>query len=243
MSKHMGNQPRLRQQKLPGATDIIPSQCIDKQPSNTIQTTPHNGTIHKLKSKIVIKGQVKINLPWGGSIFESPPPSCTCTRILFNNVNGIQNHTSDKDFSSIMEMTHNLQIDILALAETNLAWRNPELRYKTLNTVKRFWKQARLITSSAATQYTTNYQRGGTAIALGGRLGSRTTPNQDNGLGRWSEANRQSAGRKAKRYRSYARTEYVKKMAARPATTRRTHSNGTCYESKAYGNRTQGSKY
>jgi hypothetical protein len=128
----------------------------------------------------------KTNIPWGNHLSETK--GRTHCRILFLNVNGL---TSKNNYAKLFEIGEESvynDIDIVCLVETKQNWQHKQARRSCECISKRYFNQAKFISSSAVTHDMTNtYLPGGTATIVGDPFHSRICKEtSDDELGRWS---------------------------------------------------------
>ena len=110
------------------------------------------------------------------------------TRIFFQNIYGLKLTQTGIDLSKILVQADGTELDIIGLAETNVAWKRHQATTQLQNECTRLWQRAKTV-AAGSTQYQqdTLKQYGGTALIVRGRWTSRCLgAKTDETLGRWS---------------------------------------------------------
>ena len=111
-------------------------------------------------------------------------------RIMFQNINGFgcskEDETKTKGFYDLMKSS---EVDIYAMAETNVDWRRVSKKYTIWDQTKEWFET--VSTSASYNQhdrYKKPYQPGGTAVVTQGDMALRVMNNEQdiNKMGRWS---------------------------------------------------------
>ena len=106
------------------------------------------------------------------------------TRIIFQNVNGLELTSHGHTMELICDSMRRHLIGIACLCETKKI-SNITPAYKLNNIVSKFWKQKKIVTSESITKWSTVYKLGRTVIITPTSLSTRViTSREDNeGLG------------------------------------------------------------
>jgi exonuclease III len=127
----------------------------------------------------------KSNISWGNHLSETK--GRTHCRILFINVNGLNHKNNYAKLFEIGEEAVYNDIDIVCMVETKQNWQNKHARRSCECISKRYFNQAKFITSSAVTPDDGLYLPGGTATIVGDPFNSRICKEtSDDALGRWT---------------------------------------------------------
>jgi hypothetical protein len=123
---------------------------------------------------------------WG----DSPSvKSANHVRFFFQNVNGLPFGHPHQAIIDALTPLHELEPDYIGLAETNLDFTKPNIRYATSNGFKKiFDRSTKLSFSTSSLEFKSSYKPGGTLTAAVGSWCSRVSDSDQDqhGLGRWS---------------------------------------------------------
>ena len=126
-------------------------------------------------------------LLWGDDPLQVTNVGC---RLISQNSNGISKNENYTKAHEIGEAARAIKADIVGLSETNLNWKERNVKAIVATTLRRYWKQIKTAFSSSDRTFDgTEYQPGGTALIVGQPWSGRATMQDDtSGLGRWTEA-------------------------------------------------------
>jgi len=160
--------------RVEGQQPQIPA-AIAIQTESPIPPETHQTTIQRSRH----------NQPWGDSI--SLPKSLTTLRVVSRNVNSLSPQQDYVQWKAAASALQNIEADVIALQETNLAW-NKAHRRRIRQIFHQVASAAVISTANSAEINTDNHQRGGTMQAIVGNWTPRTvsTGTDESGLGRWS---------------------------------------------------------
>ena len=99
------------------------------------------------------------NNEWGNTI-DTPPPT-SCTRLFFQNINGIPHHDLTTTAHILGQFMNTYYISYLGLTETNLDWAAPKVKPTIISTLKKYNKQQHINTAQTSIHFDTPYQPGG----------------------------------------------------------------------------------
>ena len=111
------------------------------------------------------------------------------TRISSLNINGLALSNTGGKLQSVLLHTHEYNIDIFALQETQIDTQNQEVKnicYQETQKLSNLSHRPKLTISSSPVACVSYYKAGGTAILSAGRISSRRTQSGTDWLGRWS---------------------------------------------------------
>ena len=115
-----------------------------------------------------------------------PQKSHTSIRILLQNPNGISHDDECFDFKLYMEQMNSLYVDIIALSETNINWKDYSVYKHTSHHRKTTFVHSQHIPSSSARTFDTPYQPGGCSLTICNHVTGRYHSSYSDPLGRWS---------------------------------------------------------
>ena len=116
------------------------------------QTQPSTPPIHTYNQEL-----------FGNPILQK---SNTALRILLQNPNGISYEDECFEFKLYLEQMKSLQVDVIALSETNINWRDYSVYKHTTHHWKTTFIHSQHIPSSSTRTFNTPYQPGGCSITL-----------------------------------------------------------------------------
>ena len=114
------------------------------------------------------------------------PKPKNITRIYYTNVNGISPLHQYEQFKQILDNITNLQTDIIAFAEHNLAVDQSKTRYDLTSTIKKHLPNSRTISSTSEIQFPTAYKPGGCLTIATSSIQSRINLHGSDRFGRWT---------------------------------------------------------
>jgi hypothetical protein len=123
---------------------------------------------------------------WGDTATTKPENHI---RFFFQNVNGLPSRQQQRSILTKIGPLHDLQTDIIGLAETNLEFNNANNRYATSNAFRQlFDRSTNVSTTTSAVPFKRAYKPGGTLTAAVGKWCSRIESSGEDPykLGRWS---------------------------------------------------------
>ena len=147
------------------AMKITPTQVVPKAVENTV-----------------------MNIPYGDNSLESK--GINLMRFVLVNMHGMQEHNGYAKVKEIGEAMVRHQADFGAFTETQRNWSIKELQNKIHSKLKPYFKQSKMVTSSAdpvAKHKDEEYQLGGTCLIIGDPFVGRVCETKtDTTLGRWN---------------------------------------------------------
>ena len=121
--------------------------------------------------------------PFGHPITSKHPSS---PRILLQNPNGISSNDDCFQYKLYMEQMKSLDVDIIALSETNINWKHYQV-YKHIQLHRKTtFTHSFHIGSSSSKTFDTPYQPGGCSLTLCDHTSGRYHSSLADPLGRWS---------------------------------------------------------
>ena len=108
-------------------------------------------------------------------------------RVYVQNPNGVKSKGAYFDDTVALKQLKQLEVDIIALPETNCNWKHKLTNAQWNNQVKRIWKHAKIFNSSInSVDPAKAYNRGRVSIIVTNKWASRVVDSRTDYLGRWS---------------------------------------------------------
>ena len=165
------------------------------------------------------KEKAKINnVHFGDAIGQHPQKKST--RILFQNVNGLELSTTSHTLLTTCIRMQDSQIDIACMAETNTNWNDYKGKRQLNRIVCKQWKRAYITTSNIENKATPLYQSGGTAIIFTNKIRPRITDIEvdPQEIGRWTYITINGRNKKTLTIFSAYRAEKTRIQESGPST-------------------------
>ena len=105
------------------------------------------------------------------------------TRLYFININGISPYHQYKQFKQVLDNLINMQVDIICLAEHNLAVDQSNARFELIKTIQKHLPNSRIITTTSTIEFHTPFQPGGCLQIFSRTIHSRITTQGSDKLG------------------------------------------------------------
>jgi exonuclease III len=123
------------------------------------------------------------NIPWGDSL---QPKDSHTFRIYCQNANGIRLDPTGGEFSTLCELSLEVQADVIAITEHNLDTQKFSVRKCCHDARTRLLAHSSMIMSSSSIEMINQYKPGGTLTMSRGQITSRLIKSGSDDMGRWT---------------------------------------------------------